>query len=284
LDRTSPHAAARRTERESNQMDVVDESAGLSRQDEGTSVAGHTMLVVGAGSGIGRAVASHLAARGARVFCIDNDATANDAVLHEIAGRGGRAAGSTCDITEPEQVSDAVAKASEEFGRLHGLVNCAGITGETGIPSHEVSLADLHRVMQVNLYGAFLLSKTVIPLMIPHRYGRVLHISSISGKEGNAGMVAYSSSKAALIGMVKAQGKEYALTGVTVNALAPAVIRTPLVDKMPAHQVEYMTSRIPMERCGTLSEAAEMIAWIVSPAASFTTGFTFDLSGGRATY
>jgi 3-oxoacyl-[acyl-carrier protein] reductase len=120
--------------------------------------------------------------------------------------------------------------------------------------------------------------------MIKQEYGRILHIASIAGKEGNAGMLAYSASKAAVIGMTKVQGKEYAEMGITVNALAPAVIRTPLVDAMPGEQVNYMTDKIPMKRCGTLEEAVGLILYIVSPANSFTTGFTFDLSGGRATY
>ena len=120
--------------------------------------------------------------------------------------------------------------------------------------------------------------------MMAQKYGRILHIASIAGKEGNAGMLAYSASKAAVIGLTKVQGKEYAEYGITVNALAPAVIQTPLVDAMPEVQVKYMTDKIPMKRCGTLDEAANLVAYIVSSKNSFTTGFTFDLSGGRATY
>jgi hypothetical protein len=136
----------------------------------------------------------------------------------------------------------------------------------------------------VNVHGAFILGKAVLPTMLEQRYGRIVHIASISGREGNAGMLAYSASKAGLIGMVKVQGKEYAENGITVNAIARADIRTPMVAELPDAQVEYMTSRIPMRRCGTLDEVSEMPGWILSPAASFTTGFTFDLSGGRATY
>jgi NAD(P)-dependent dehydrogenase (short-subunit alcohol dehydrogenase family) len=120
--------------------------------------------------------------------------------------------------------------------------------------------------------------------MLLNNYGRILHIASIAGKEGNAGMLAYSSSKAAVIAMTKVQGKEYACTGITINALAPAVIRTALVEAMPEEQVRYMTDKIPMQRCGTLEEASDHAAFIVSEQSSFTTGFTFDLSGGRATY
>jgi len=170
------------------------------------------------------------------------------------------------------------------FGRLHGLVNCAGITGRTNIKGHEVDLADFDAVYRINLRGAMVVSKAVLPRLLKHGYGRLLHVASIAGKEGNAGMAAYSATKAGLIGLVKSLAKDYPESGVTVNALAPAVIRTPLVDKLPAATVTYMTDKIPMRRCGELDEAAHMIAWIVSPACSFTTGFTFDLSGGRATY
>jgi len=120
--------------------------------------------------------------------------------------------------------------------------------------------------------------------MLKQAYGRILHIASIAGKEGNAGMLAYSASKAAVIAMAKVQGKEYAETGITINALAPAVVQTAMVDQMPTEQVSYMTDKIPMKRCATLTEVANMAAFIVSEENSFTTGFTFDLSGGRATY
>ena len=150
--------------------------------------------------------------------------------------------------------------------------------------THEVDVDDFDRVYAVNMRGTLLMTQAVLPGMVERGYGRVLHLASISGKEGNEGMAAYSSTKAGLIGLVKVVGKEYAQSGVTVNALAPAVIRTSILDNLPQQQIDYMTSKIPMARTGTLSEAAEIIAWIVSPACSFVTGFTFDLSGGRAVY
>jgi 3-oxoacyl-[acyl-carrier protein] reductase len=152
------------------------------------------------------------------------------------------------------------------------------------VPSHETDPSDVERVLRVNFLGSYHTAKAVIPGMIGRGYGRILHIASIAGKEGNAGMLAYSSSKAAVIGMAKVQGKELAGTGVTVNALAPAVIRTPMVEAMPPAQVKYMIDKIPMQRCGTLEELVALVQFIVSPACGFTTGFTFDLSGGRATY
>jgi len=254
-------------------------------------VADHRILVVGAASGIGRRTAELLAARGARVACFDRDATGAQrvaAALTRSAGGGpavgGPAVGGRLDVTDPGSAAAAVTRVREEYGGLEAVVNCAGITGQTNRPSHEVDLADFDEVVRINLHGAFVLSQAVLPGLLAAGYGRLLHVASIAGKEGNAGMVAYSASKAGLIGMVKAMGKEYAETGVTVNALAPAVVRTPLVDALPEATVTYMTDKIPMRRCATLDEVAEMIAFIVSPAASFTTGFTFDLSGGRATY
>jgi 3-oxoacyl-[acyl-carrier protein] reductase len=164
------------------------------------------------------------------------------------------------------------------------LVNCAGITGKTDLRSDETDPADVERVFRVNFFGSYHTSKAILPPMAKRGYGRLLHIASIAGKEGNAGMLAYSASKAAVIAMTKVQGKEMAGTGVTVNALAPAVIRTAMVDAMPERQVRYMTDKIPMGRCGSLDEVVAMVEFIVSPGCSFTTGFTFDLSGGRATY
>lgn len=248
------------------------------------SLDGHTVLAVGAAQGIGRAAVALLARRGAHVVCADRDADGCRKAAEEITDVGGRADWTALDVTDPASVRDGVDAAIARHGTLHAVLNCAGITGRTGVDSHEVPLDDFDRVVAVNLRGAFVLSQAVLPHLLDRGYGRLLHVASIAGKEGNAGMVSYSASKAGLIGMVKSMGKEYARTGVTVNALAPAVIRTALVDAMPDAQVEYMTSRIPMARCGDLGEVAEMIAWILSPAASFTTGFTFDLTGGRAVY
>ena len=151
------------------------------------------------------------------------------------------------------------------------------------IDAHEVDPDDFDLVYRINLYAAMLLTRAVVPVMLRNGYGRILHVASIAGKEGNAGMLAYSATKSGLIGLVKSAAKDYAETGITINALAPAVIRTDLVAAMPEAQVKYMTDKIPMKRTGELEEAAAMIEFIVSPECAFTTGFTFDLSGGRAT-
>jgi NAD(P)-dependent dehydrogenase (short-subunit alcohol dehydrogenase family) len=244
----------------------------------------YSILVVGAGSGIGKATAEYLASEGAAVVCADRNLAAAEAVADGIVSHKGHAIALPIDVTDEQAVRVAIAQAQGKLGRVHALINCAGITGRTNVKGHEVDLADFDMVYQINLRGALILSRAVLPAMLAQRYGRILHVASIAGKEGNAGMAAYSATKAGLIGLVKSLAKDYPETGVTINALAPAVIRTPLVDALPEATVKYMTDKIPMRRCGDLAEVAAMIAWIVSPACSFTTGFTFDLSGGRATY
>jgi len=244
----------------------------------------YSVLVTGAGSGIGRATAERLGAHGLRVACVDRDSESAELVAASIKTSGGISLGCTADVTDPDAVRAALKKATAEFGGIHALVNCAGVSGPTTGLSHEVKLDDFDQVLSINLRGALIVSQAIIPQMLAQGYGRLLHVASIAGKEGNARMAPYSTSKAGLIGLVKVMGKEYAQTGVTVNALAPAVIQTPLVDGLPEESVRYMTDKIPMQRCGTLDEVSSMIEWIISPSCSFTTGFTFDLSGGRATY
>jgi 3-oxoacyl-[acyl-carrier protein] reductase len=241
---------------------------------------GQGAVVTGGASGLGLAIARRLQAEGARVALFDRDAAGLAAAAAEL-GPAHRAV--AVDVTSEPEVAAALAGLAD-WGSVDLLVNCAGITGRTNLKAHEVPLDDFERVLRINLVGCFVTSKLTLPAMLARGFGRVLHIASIAGKDGNAGMAAYSASKAGVIGLTKAQGKDYAGTGVTVNALAPAVIRTPLVDAMPPAQVEYMTSRIPMGRCGTLDEVAATAAFILSRESSFTTGFTFDLSGGRAVY
>jgi len=246
-----------------------------------TAFSGQVGIVTGAASGLGAAIAAKLAGAGVKLVLLDRDAQG----LAKIRGKLQTDSESyVVDITDEKQVSECIDTVVAQYQSIDILVNCAGITGQTNIKSHEVSTDDMQRVFDVNFKGSFLLSKYVLPVMLRGHYGRILHIASISGKEGNAGMLAYSASKSAVIGMAKVQGKEYAGTGITVNALAPAVIQTAMVEALPEEQVKYMTDKIPMKRCGSLEEAADMAAFIVSPQCSFTTGFTFDLSGGRATY
>lgn len=242
---------------------------------------GQVAIITGGANGIGFSVAQYLAKQKAHVILFDAQKTAVNQAANQI---GKQAAAFQVDVTNEEQVNKAVAKIAKKFGRIDILINCAGTTGKTNIKTHEVDFENFKFVFDVNVNGCFLTSRAVLPFMLKRNFGRILHIASIAGKEGNAGMLAYSASKAAIIGLTKVQGKEYAETGITVNALAPAVIRTAMVAALPDEQVKYMTDKIPMKRCGTLEEITNLAAYIVSPEASFTTGFTFDMTGGRATY
>jgi len=240
-----------------------------------TDFTGQVAVVTGAASGLGLAIATRLHAGGAEVALLD---------LNQAPNIGESSIAFALDLTKENEVVNVINQIAERFGRIDILVNSAGITGQTNIKTHEVATEDLRRVFEINFMASFFTARAVLPWMLKRNYGRILHIASIAGKEGNAGMLAYSASKAAVIGMTKVQGKEYAETGITVNALAPAVIQTPMVDAMPEAQVKYMTDKIPMKRCGTLDEIAHMAQFIVSPETGFTTGFTFDMTGGRATY
>ena len=242
---------------------------------------GQSVVITGAMSGLGFALARRLHAAGNRLALLDIDEVRLEKAGHTFSDKIFFA---KVDATEPEQVNPVIERFARQAGRIDALVNSVGITGQTNLKSHEISLDDFDGVMRVNVRSCLVPFRAVIGHMLEQKYGRVLHVASIAGKEGNAGMVAYSASKAAIIGMTKSQGKEYAETGVTVNAIAPAVIRTAMHDHMPEEQFKYMTDKIPMKRCGTLDEFATLAAFIISPENSFTTGFTYDLSGGRATY
>jgi NAD(P)-dependent dehydrogenase (short-subunit alcohol dehydrogenase family) len=245
------------------------------------TITGQLAIITGGADGLGFALAKKLVAHAFTVCLFDIQEEKLLAAQNQL---GPSCRWHVVDVTSSGAVTDAVDRIAEGLRPPTVLVNCAGITGRTNLKSHLVDAADFQRVFALNVLGSFLTSKAVLPHMLAQSYGRILNIASIAGKEGNAGMVAYSASKAAVIGMTKSMGKEYADTGITVNALAPAVIRTALVEAMPGTQVKYMTDKIPMQRCGTLEEFADMAHFIVSPANSFTTGFTFDLSGGRAVY
>jgi NAD(P)-dependent dehydrogenase (short-subunit alcohol dehydrogenase family) len=238
-----------------------------------------TAIITGAASGLGLAIAKSLSTKGVRLALLDKNIDSLASLKEEI-----KCSVFAVDITRESEVKQTINEIADQFGHIDILVNSAGITGITNIKSHETATDNVKQVFDVNFMGSYFTSKYVLPLMVKNKYGRILHIASIAGKEGNAGMLAYSASKAAVIGMTKVQGKEYAEMGITINALAPAVIKTALVEAMPEEQVNYMTAKIPMKRCGTLEEASNLALYIVSPLNSFTTGFTFDLTGGRATY
>lgn len=238
-------------------------------------------IITGGGDGLGLALARRLASSNLRTVLWDVQGEKLDRAVAQLPGE---VMAQRVDVTSPTETQAAAAEVVRRWGRIDILVNCAGITGRTNLKTHEVSPEDFERVFRVNVCGTLFPFQAVISTMLKQDYGRVLNVASIAGKEGNAGMLAYSTSKAAVIGMTKVQGKEYATTGVRINALAPAVIRTEMVAAMPDEQVAYMTTKIPQGRCGTLEEFAAMAAFIVSDENSFSTGFTFDLSGGRAVY
>ena len=239
------------------------------------------VIVTGGARGIGFGIARRFVKLGAKVVLFDMEESSLRKAVQEL---GGRASYEKVNVTSQREVNDAVGNVLRRFGSIHVVVQCAGITGKTGIRTEEVDFKNFQTVLAVNLSGIFLMCKAVLPQMRKQGYGRIVNIASIAGKEGNAGMLAYSSSKAAVIGLTKVIGKEYAEEGITCNAIAPAVVRTPMVDAMPATQVKYMTDKIPMKRTGEIDEIASLVAFVASREASFTTAFTFDATGGRATY
>ena len=246
---------------------------------ESTSLEGQVILVTGAASGIGKQIAIDLCARGAKVVASDRNLPA----LQEISHKHSMSAYEV-DFLDEKSIVDLVSKVETEVGAISAVVNCVGILGKNGDPIESLDIQDFDYVYAVNLRGAVILTKAVIASMAQRGYGRILHIASISGKEGNPYLVAYSATKAGMIGMVKSVGKEYATTGITINAMAPALIESPMSASFSEQQMAALKSKIPMGRLGKGQEVADLAAWIISPACSFTTGFTFDLSGGRATY
>jgi 3-oxoacyl-[acyl-carrier protein] reductase len=188
------------------------------------------------------------------------------------------------DVSNEDSVAGAFDQVEDLYGKLDIMINSAGIVGPTSTKITEYQVEEFDRIYQINLRGAFLMTKYAIKIMEINNYGRILLIASIAGKEGNPFMVGYSSMKAGVIGLVKGVGKEFAETGITVNGLAPAVIQTEMNKNTSAEQLAYMTAKIPMKRLGTVEEVAAISSWIVSRELSFSTGFIFDISGGRATY
>ncbi len=243
-----------------------------------------TALVTGGADGIGKAIAHRLATEGANLVLFDKNAALLSNTVNELTREGFSVSGYTLDIADEADVEAAMRAVIDAHGRLDIIVNSAGIVGPTNTRITDYSTDDFDRIYAVNLRGAFLMTKWAVRFMEPRRYGRILHMASIAGKEGNPFMVGYSATKAGLIGLIKGVGKEYAEAGITVNGMAPAVIRTAMNANTAPEQLAYMTAKIPMNRLGTVDEVAALAAWIVSPEASFTTGFIFDLSGGRATY
>ena len=236
-------------------------------------------LVTGGGQGIGEGIARRLAAAGAKLSVFDLDLQRARTVGESLGGVG--VAG---NVTSEADIERAVAETERALGPIDILVNNAGIAGKAA-PLWELSKTDMETVMAVNLVGPFLWKKAVIPGMLQRRYGRIVNIASIAGKEGNPNLGPYSASKAALIALTKSVAKELAGKGdITVNSVTPAVIATPLLDQIPQATIDYMVSRIPLGRTGRIEEVAALVHYLASSEASFTTGQAYDISGGRATY
>ena len=241
---------------------------------------GQTAIVTGAATGIGEAIAQRLTAAGARVAIADIDGDAAKVAADKI---GGGAFSLQLDVTRPELVEAAIARVIRTAGSLEILVNNAGIAGKAA-PIWEQSDSDWLRVMDLNINAPFYMCRAILPHMRAKGYGRIVNIASIAGKEGNPNMVAYSASKAAIIGLTKSIAKEVATEGICINAVAPAVIRTRILEQITPAQVDYMVQRIPMKRTGQPEEVAAVVHFLASRDCSFVTGQCYDVSGGRATY
>jgi 2-dehydro-3-deoxy-L-rhamnonate dehydrogenase (NAD+) len=223
-------------------------------------------IVTGGAQGIGAAIVDRMEASGAKVRVWDI-AAKKDPV----------------DVSDPTAVERATAKALAELGRIDVLVNNAGIAGLNS-PTVEYPFDEWQRVLKVNLTSQFLCCRAIAPHMVKHKYGRIVNIASIAGKEGNPSAVAYSASKAGVIALTKSLGKELARTGVLVNCVTPAAARTAIFDQMTKQHIDYMLSRIPMSRFVAVEEIASLACWLASEDCAFSTGAVFDISGGRATY
>ncbi|MHB1303080.1 MAG: SDR family oxidoreductase [Acidiphilium sp.] len=240
--------------------------------------AGRTAIVTGGAAGIGLAAAERIVAEGGRAILWDRSQADIDAA---IARHGGAMSGVALDVSDWTAVEIAAAEAAK--GGIDILIASAGITGPNAT-TWDYPVDAWKQVIDVNLNGVFHCDKAVVPHMMARNYGRIINIASVAGKEGNPNAPAYSASKAGVIGLTKSLGKELAKTGITVNCITPAAVRTAIFDQMTQQHIDFMLSKIPMNRFGEIAEIASLICWLASEEASFSTAAVFDISGGRATY
>jgi NAD(P)-dependent dehydrogenase (short-subunit alcohol dehydrogenase family) len=241
---------------------------------------GRVAVVTGGVSGIGLAVSQRLVAEGARLAVWDRHAAALAKASSQL---GTEVHTEHLDLVDAAAVQRAGEATAQALGGIDILVASAGITGPNK-PTWEYPIEDWLRVMDVNVNGVFYSNRAVVPHMLAGNYGRIVNIASVAGKEGNPNASAYSTSKAAVIGLTKSLGKELARTEIRVNCVTPAAVRTPIFEQMSQEHIDFMLSKIPMGRFGTVEEVAALICWLCSEEASFSTGAVFDCSGGRATY
>jgi 2-dehydro-3-deoxy-L-rhamnonate dehydrogenase (NAD+) len=236
---------------------------------------GRGAVITGGASGIGAGIAARLAAEGAKLSLWDMDETglAKSNAVHTV----------TLDVTDPDAVHRAASDTAAALGTIDILVTSAGITGPN-MPTWEYPVAAWDKVIDVNLKGVFYCNRAVVPFMRSQNSGHIVNIASIAGKDGNPNASAYSASKAGVIGLTKSLGKELADTGIRVNCVTPAAVKTPLFSQMTQQQIDWMLSKIPIGRFGEIDEVASLVLWLASDECSFTTGGVFDVSGGRATY
>jgi len=241
---------------------------------------GRTAIVTGGAQGIGQAIVKRLAASGASVRIWDRDAKH---LQQSVTALGRTVSGDAVDVTDPAAVEKAAKSAADALGRIDVLVNNAGIAG-LNTPTVDYPIDEWERVLRINLTSQFLCCKFVAPYMVANKYGRIVNIASIAGKEGNPNAVAYSASKAGVISLTKSLGKELAQAGVLVNCVTPAAAKTAIFDQMTETHINYMLSKIPMGRFVTVDEVASLVCWLASEDCAFSTGSVFDISGGRGTY